>query len=296
MKVLVTGADGQLGYELQRTLPKHYQLTALNRAQLDITNTALIQKIITEIKPALIINAAAYTAVDAAEKDPAMAKAINTDAVANLAKIAAQQQIKLFHLSTDFIFDGKKSAPYQPEDKPNPLNQYGSSKLAGEQALQTVMPDQSLILRTSWVYSAHGKNFVKTILQFLQQREELKVIADQVGVPTWANSLATSLWQIAEQPDYAGTYHYTDAGTASWYDFAVAIQEEAVALKLLSRLIPIIPITTADYPLPATRPSYSVLDKTSTMKKFNLPIIHWRQALRKMLMEAAVPVKAGTAS
>ncbi|NTV12458.1 MAG: dTDP-4-dehydrorhamnose reductase [Desulfobulbaceae bacterium] len=284
VKVLLTGARGQAGHELRRSAPPGAQLLCLDRQSLDITNPAAVLRTLAAERPALVINAAAYTAVDKAESEPEQAFAINASGTGNLAAAAAAVGARLLHISTDFVFDGSKSSPYQPEEQTNPVSVYGASKLAGEEAARAANPN-TLIIRTGWLYGAHGQNFVKTILRLLGERAELAVIADQVGTPTWTGTLAEALWAAAARPELRGLYHWSDAGVASWYDFAFAIQEEALALGLLPRAIPITPITTAAYPTAARRPAYSVLDKTTAWRDFALAGQHWRVSLRRMLKE-----------
>jgi len=284
MKVLITGALGQTGQELYRTAPAGTELICLDRQTLDITDAAAVLQSCRAARPELIINAAAYTAVDKAETERNQAFAVNATGAGNLAAAAAAVGARFLHISTDFVFDGAKSSPYQPEDRTNPLSVYGASKLAGEE-LALAANSNSLIVRTGWLYGAHGQNFVKTILRLLGEREQLTVVADQVGTPTWTGSLAQALWAAAVKPELRGIYHWSDAGVASWYDFAVAIQEEALPLGLLSRAIPIAPINTAAYPTPARRPAYSVLDKSAAWRDFAIAGQHWRFALRRMLKE-----------
>ena len=284
MKVLITGAGGQAGYELRRRAPAQIELLVLERGRLDIADRTAVEQLVRAEKPELIINGAAYTAVDKAESEPEQAFAVNATGAAHLAAAATLVGARLIHISTDFVFDGANSSPYHPADRTNPLSVYGASKRAGEQAVLEHCP-AALILRTSWLYSSHGQNFVKTMLRLQAEREQLTVIADQVGTPTWAGSLAQALWAAAARPELHGLYHWSDGGVASWYDFAVAIQEEALGLGLLARAIPIQPITTADYPLPARRPAYSVLDKSAAWRDFGVAATHWRVNLRKMLRE-----------
>ncbi|MCB2184002.1 MAG: dTDP-4-dehydrorhamnose reductase [Desulfobulbaceae bacterium] len=285
MKVLIAGGNGQLGWELQRSAPSCWQVTALKRDVFDICNIQSLEKAIKEYQPNLLINAAAYTAVDKAEEQSEQAFAVNAEGAANLARIALEHHVRLFHISTDFIFDGRKSRPYLPTDKPSPLGVYGTSKLEGEQQVQKILGNKSVIIRTSWVYSSHGNNFVKTMLRLMQERDQLSIICDQIGTPTWAGSLTDALWAFAVDPLLSGIYHWTDAGVASWYDFGVAIYEEARRIGLLDKVVTILPIRTEDYPLPAKRPPYSVLDKTSTWQALNLASSHWRVNLRQMLLE-----------
>ncbi|OGT20571.1 MAG: dTDP-4-dehydrorhamnose reductase [Gammaproteobacteria bacterium RBG_16_57_12] len=285
MKVLITGARGQLGFELQRTAPAGHELLAYDTDELDITRASAVQQIISTRQLDLIINAAAYTAVDKAEQEMDLAYAVNRDGASNLAQAASDNHIRLIHVSTDFIFDGNQARPYLPQDKAHPLGVYGASKWSGEQRVRDICPDHAVILRTAWVYSKHGNNFVKTMLRLMAERTQLKVVADQVGTPTWAKGLAYAIWKIAENRDMKGVWHWTDAGVASWYDFAVAIQEEAVTLGLLEKQIEILPIRSEEYPTPAKRPHYSVLEKSATWQCLGMAPVHWRASLRQMLKE-----------
>jgi len=285
MKVLITGKGGQLSWELESITPDGVELFTFGQNQLDITDSAAVLAAITEIKPAVVINAAAYTAVDNAETDTKTAYAVNELGAKYLAEACVAVGARLLHVSTDFIFDGFSSTPYSTNAEPNPLNVYGASKLAGERAVQAIIPDNSVIVRTAWVYSAFGNNFVKTMLTLMAIKPELGIVYDQVGSPTWANGLATWLWAVCEYRDVKGVYHWTDAGVASWYDFAVAIQELAIEKGLLKKAIPIRPIPASSYPTPATRPSCSVLNKFSAEHAVGLETIHWRQQLSAMMDE-----------
>jgi dTDP-4-dehydrorhamnose reductase len=281
-KVLITGASGQLGYELQCSIPSHYSIFACDSDVLDITNTQQIQNIIELQQPDIIINSAAYTAVDKAENEVDLAWEINHRGAENLAKIATKQGIQLVQISTDFIFDGQQSSPYLA--KPylsKPLSVYGQSKLAGEQAVLKYAPN-SLLIRTAWLYSSHGNNFVKSMLNLMKTRESLGIISDQIGTPTWTNTLAVTIWQLLEK-DRTGIYHCSDNGVASWYDFAVAIQTLALQHGLLSQKIPIKAIQTQDYPTLAVRPTYSLMDKTKTESSLGITLPHWQTSLNKML-------------
>ncbi len=285
-KVLLVGAGGQLGYELSRTVPQSVQLTAYNKSQLDISDQAVVMDCVNSSRPDWIINAAAYTAVDKAEEQSDLAYRINRDGPTNLAMAAHQSGAGLIHISTDFVFDGNKSSPYQVDDEPNPQSVYGASKQSGDEAILSILPDNLAIIRTAWVYSSHGQNFVKTMLRLMAERDELGIVADQIGTPTWAHGLAQVVWK-AFAAKLTGVYHWTDAGVASWYDFAVAIYEEAKSMGILSSSddCRIRPIRTQDYPLPAARPSYSVLDKSTIWNALNIEPNHWRSALRNMLQE-----------
>lgn len=280
-RVLITGAGGQLGRALQRTVPAGIECIALDHARFDVTNARAIAQTLDNCKPQAIINAAAYTAVDRAEQDVDAATALNARAPGLLAEAATARGIRLLHVSTDFVFDGRSSRPYLPSDPTAPLNVYGRTKLAGERAVLAAQPD-ALILRTAWVYSADGNNFVKTMLRLMATRDEIGVIADQIGTPTAADGLAQALWR-AMPLELSGIYHWTDAGVATWYDFAVAIAEEAVVFGLLAKLPRVKPIRTEDYPTPARRPSFSVLDKSAIWAASPIAPTHWREELRTTL-------------
>jgi dTDP-4-dehydrorhamnose reductase len=284
VKALITGAGGQLGRALAETAPAGVKLVALDSATLDITSCEAAAAAVRDHRPALILNAAGYTAVDRAEQERDRAFAVNADGAAHLAQAARDNGARLIHVSTDYVFDGDRSRPWRPDDPTAPLGVYGASKLEGERRVVALDP-RALIVRTAWVYGAHGHNFVNTMLRLMRNSDEIRVVSDQVGTPTWSKSLARALWAAADKPALAGIYHWTDAGVASWYDFAVAIEEEALALGLLMRAVPIRPIATADYPTPARRPAYSVLDKTSAISDFGVTPPHWRAALRDMLKE-----------
>lgn len=283
-KVLVTGAGGQLGQELVRSAPPEFECVGVDRSMLDIGDAAAVVALLRREKPQLIINAAAYTAVDKAESEQAQSRRVNTLGPANLAQACLELNTRLVHVSTDFVFDGESSSPYCPGDTPAPIGEYGRGKLAGEREVLAVLPN-ALIVRTGWVYSSFGSNFVKTMLRLMAQRDELSVVADQVGTPTWASGLAEAIWAASGHPALAGIYHWSDAGVCSWYDFALAINEEACAIGLLGRATKIRPIPARDYPTPARRPAYSVLDKEKSWNDFQIEGVHWRSQLRAMLQE-----------
>lgn len=284
MKILITGTNGQLGQELHQHLSqKNHNLTGLNREELDLANPDNIRQILQENKPDVIINAGAYTAVDKAESEPEIATAINGKAPGILAEEAKKLNATLIHISTDYVFDGSKSQPYLESDKTNPLGVYGSSKLEGEKAI-TAVGGNYMILRTAWVYGVGGKgNFVKTMLRLGGEREEIRVVCDQVGSPTWTGDLAEAIGRLLECEWEAGIYHYTNSGVASWYDFSVAIFEEAKQRNFPLKIERVIPITTAEYPTPARRPAYSVLSSKKISAVLGNHPPHWRQSLRKML-------------
>lgn len=282
MKVLVTGSSGQLGLALAQSRLRPDDVHFADRSTLDIAAPAQIGTYIETVAPAAIVNCAAYTAVDRAESEVDAARAANADAVAVLAEQAERIGARLITVSTDFVFDGSASVPYAIDAATNPLSTYGRTKLQGEQA--ALAYPGNLVVRTAWVYAARGRNFVHTMLSLMASGDEVRVVADQVGTPTHAATLADAIWNFMALGT-SGIRHVTDAGTASWYDFAVAIQEEALALGLLDRSVPIIPIATTDYPTPAVRPAYSVLDKARSWQDLGKVAPHWRAALREMLVE-----------
>lgn len=280
MKVLVTGCQGQVGLALYATMPPIHTGLWCAREHFDLGDRQSMRAALQREQPDLVINAAAYTKVDQAERERAEAAAINGVAVAALAELCAEFRAKLVHFSTDFVFDGMQSHPYTTLAPTNPLNAYGESKLAGERA--ALAGAHNLVIRTSWVYAAQGRNFVRTMLGLMASRDELSVVCDQVGTPTHARSLARATWDLIEA-NASGLHHFTDAGTASWYDFAVAIQDEAAALGLLNNSTRVVPIPAADFPTAARRPAYSVLDKSVTWAVLKAPPRHWRHELRTML-------------
>ena len=279
-KTLILGGGGQLGRALAAAVPHGLQAIVLGKSELDITDPVAVDMMMARELPTIVVNAAAYTAVDRCEAEEEVAHAVNAAAVGVLARAASASGAQFVHVSTDFVFDGADGRPYAPSSATAPLGAYGRTKLAGEQAAGL----EALIVRTAWVYSATGNNFVRTMLKLLHEKPEVRVVADQIGSPTYAPALASAIWALAGKGAY-GIHHYTDSGVASWYDFAVAIQEEARTLGLLDKSVPIIPITTADYPTPAARPSYSVLDKTATYAALGSSAPHWRTNLRIMLRE-----------
>ena len=284
MRVLIAGSGGQLGRALQAGAPPGIVVIAPPEAAFDITDAEAVSATIAAAAPAYVINAAAYTAVDKAEADEAPARAVNVNAVGLLAASARNCGAGFAHVSTDFVFDGTAHRPYPADAAPNPLSVYGRTKLEGEAAASEFHP-APLIVRTAWVYAAHGNNFVRTMLRLMAERAELRVVADQIGTPTHAAGLARALWALIGGGQH-GTWHWTDAGVASWYDFAVAVHDEARALGLLTRDTAIVPIRTADYPTQARRPAYSVLDKTATWEVTGIAP-HWRDELRMCLQEIA---------
>jgi dTDP-4-dehydrorhamnose reductase len=284
---LITGARGQLGTELHAAAPAGWRVVPCSAADLDVTRPEAVSDVLERERPAVVFHTAAYTAVDAAEDDPARAHAVNAQGAAHVAGAARRVAARLIHISTDFVFDGTQGHPYAPDDRPNPLGAYGRSKLAGEREVLRLTEGRALVVRTAWVYSSHGRNFVLTMLRLMRERAEVGVVSDQIGTPTWARSLSEALWTAVALPDLSGVLHWTDAGVASWYDFAVAIQEEALALGLLEHAVPVRPVRTEEYSARARRPSYSVLDKSQAWRALGRPVRHWRENLRLMLREMA---------
>lgn len=286
MKILITGATGQLGYALQRTQPLQINahkvdIVALNRTELNLENIDQIDTVLQCHQPDIVINAAAYTAVDKAESDTERAYAINANAVKRLAQWCSTNNSIFVHVSTDFVFDGKKSSPYLPTDATNPNSVYGTTKRDGENFALAYA--STYVVRTGWVYGEHGANFVKTMLRLASEREQLTIIADQIGTPTYAKHLAQMIWQLVSVRPDEKIYHFSDAGIASWYDFACAIIDEGFAQGLLQKKPSIKPISTHEYPTPAQRPAYSVLCKSHTWARLDIEPVHWRAALISML-------------
>jgi dTDP-4-dehydrorhamnose reductase len=268
MKVALIGSSGQVGRNLCLTVPEPYELIIYH---FDITNYSDMQTFMSKHNPDMVINAAAYTNVDLAEIEKTKASEINTKAVMNLSKLSK----KLVHLSTDFVFDGTATSPILPESKPNAINYYGMTKQISESYV--LENKNNLLIRTAWVYSKYRTNFVKTMLKLMNELDELKVVSDQIGTPTNAQSLAKAIWKLI-QHNKNGIWHYTDDGVTTWYDFALVIQEEAYKRDLIRKKIPIIPITSKLYNSPINRPLYSVLDKSKTWDIIGIPN-HWKVEL-----------------
>ncbi|OBV11202.1 dTDP-4-dehydrorhamnose reductase [Erythrobacter dokdonensis] len=282
MKVLITGAGGQLGGALTRLAPAWAEINAIDADDCDFTEVEMLRARLVVESPDVILNAAAYTAVDRAESEPDIAHAINTEAVEAMVEAMAETGGKLVHVSTDFVFDGQSSDPYQPSDVRNPLSVYGRTKAEGEDKLRP----EDLLVRTAWVYEAGGANFVRTMIRLMKERDELRVVADQVGAPTWATGLARTIWGLTEK-GATGIFHHCDDGVATWHEFAVAIAEEAHALGLIAKVPVIHAITSAEYPTPARRPAFSLLDCSATRTFLADAPVHWRTNLRLMLEEEA---------
>lgn len=280
---LITGGGGQLGQELRDTAPPAWKALSCSSAELDVTRPDVVGEVLERTRPTVVINAAAYTGVDAAEHEPARAHAVNAVGAANVAAACRAIGARLIQVSTDYVFDGALGRPYLPDDSTAPLGVYGRTKLDGEREVMRLAAGTSVILRTAWLYSGRGRNFVLTMLRLFRERDEVGVVCDQVGTPTWCRSVAEAIWAAAERPDLRGVHHWTDEGTASWYELALAIQEEALALGVLPRPVSVRPLRTDQYPTPARRPAYSVLDATATAETLRLPRRPWRVNLRLML-------------
>jgi dTDP-4-dehydrorhamnose reductase len=298
MQILLTGGNGQVGWELRRTLMPLGEVVVAERHSsnsslcLDLADLQRIQQVIQEVRPQVIVNAAAYTAVDRAESEPELAQTVNGDAPGVMAEVAKQIGAALVHYSTDYVFDGTKPEPYLESDRTNPLSVYGKTKWAGEQAIQAV-DGSHLILRTSWVYGLRGKNFLLTILKLSQEREELRIVDDQIGAPTWSRAIAETTAQILAQgtanihnflKEHSGLYHLTADGQTSWYGFAKAILDsdsDSIPRKLRS----ISPIPSQDYPTPAKRPTFSRLNNDKLLETFGLHLPDWLEMLKQCLIE-----------
>jgi dTDP-4-dehydrorhamnose reductase len=286
---LITGGGGQLGRQLTLLLQEQspYNVRSLGSWDLDITNPDAIAAELDGHPPDLCINCAAYTQVDKAESESEAAYRVNETGTRYLAEACRDRGIWLIHISTDYVFDGTQSTPYCETDPTNPLGVYGKSKLAGEEAIRKVCPHH-IILRTAWVYGARStKNFVKTMLRVGAEREELRVVCDQVGSPTWTGDIARAIAQLIPHltPENAGTYHFTNSGVASWYDFAVAILERAAEMGYALEVKRIVPIPTSEYPTPAPRPAYSVLNSQKLVRLIDNYPPHWFTGLRNMMVE-----------
>ena len=304
-RILLIGKNGQVGWELQRTLAALGEVLAVDRQGMDLTDPDSIRRVIRDSRPDLIVNAAAYTAVDKAESEVDMATAINGNAPGIMAEEAKRLGIALVHYSTDYVFDGAKTQPYVEDDPVNPLGVYGASKLAGEQAIQAVGA-QHLIFRTSWVYGARGKNFLLTMLRLSKEREELKVVADQAGAPTWSRMIAVMTGQVLaciaapnlrkglSMSDVSGTYHLTGSGVTSWFGFTQAILENVTHRTIVDarsappRLPRLVPITTSDYPTPAKRPKNSQMSNAKLTSVFGLVSPAWDSQLHLCMRDVSI--------
>ena len=286
MRVLLTGAGGQLGQAVQRAAPPGVHLTAVARADLDIADPRSVEACFRDALPDIVVNAAAFTQVDAAESDARAAERTNVDGVGLLAEACRRRGARLIHVSTDYVFDGEQESPYRPGDPPRPLSVYGRTKWAGEQRAREILPAASIVVRTSWLYSATGRNFVTRMLELMNRMPTLRVVNDQFGVPTAVANLARVLWALAQSPT-SGIYHWSDAGRTTWHQFAQAIAEDGLALGLLAQAPQIVPIESREYPTAARRPRNSVLDVSATEEFLELRAIPWREALQQTLQELA---------
>ena len=301
MKILLTGAAGQLGQALRQQLPAGVELIATSRSgdpatgllPLDLADAGACRAAVLEHRPDWVLNAGAYTAVDKAESEPELALAVNGGAPRAFAEALADTGGRLLQVSTDFVFNGQQGSPYRPEQSRDPLGAYGRTKAAGEEAVEQVLSDtgRGVILRTSWVMGPVGKNFALTMLRLHRERKQIGVVEDQVGCPTSTATLAAACWRamaLVDTPiELPAVLHWSDAGAASWYDVAIAVGELAQELGLLEQPAVVNSLTTAEYPLPAQRPSYSLLDCSATRQALDLPAVHWRQALRQLLEAVA---------
>ena len=301
MKVLLTGAVGQLGHALRQQLPAGVELIATSRSgdpatgllPLDLADAAACRAAVLEHQPDWVLNGGAYTAVDRAESEPELALAVNGHAPRAFAEALLETGGRLLQVSTDFVFNGQQGSPYRPAQGRDPLGAYGATKAAGEEAVEEVLggSGQGVILRTSWVIGPVGKNFALTMLRLHRERgasgQALGVVEDQVGCTTSTATLSAACWRVITANVQEPVLHWCDAGAASWFDVAVAVGELAQELGLLQQPAPVNPLTTAEYPLPAQRPSYSLLDCSSTRQALDLPAVHWQQALRQLLEAVA---------
>jgi len=305
VKILLTGKNGQVGWELQRTLATLGEVVAIDRQRMDLANPDSIRNTIRTIQPDLIVNAAAYTAVDKAESEPDLAMAINGIAPGIMAEEAKRLGAVMVHYSTDYVFDGTKTSPYTEDDTPNPIGVYGKTKLVGEQAVQSAGVPH-LIFRTSWVYGLRGKNFLLTILRLAKERDELRIVDDQIGAPTWSRMIAEATAQILAQcfspltphssflTEKGGLYHLTSSGQTSWYGFTRVILEATEASQGTQSLAPrprplpqLVPIPASEYPLPAMRPTNSTLSNSKLTRAFGVSMPVWDNALRLCIEELA---------
>ena len=292
MRILVTGRNGQVGWELQRILPTIGAVTAVNREEMNLASPDSVRFCIRAIQPSLIVNAAAYTAVDKAESEPTLAQSINADAVAVIAEEAKKIGAAVIHYSTDYVLDGAKPTPYVEEDRTHPLGVYGKTKLAGEQALADAgIP--YLTLRTSWVYGARGRNFLRTILKLATEKPELRIVADQTGAPTWSRDIATATaavakrWLSGDKEEHSGIYHLVAAGETTWHGFAAEALRQWIALhpENAGSCARLIAISTAEYPTPAARPKNSRLDCAKLARVFDVRLPDWHISLASVLQE-----------
>lgn len=287
LKILLTGANGQLGQEMLNRCPSDIKIEATDYKELDITSIEACREYVSKIKPDRIVNAAAYTNVEQAEDEPEKAMLLNRDGAANLASVSKEAGIRFLHISTDFVFSGKNSRPYSPDDRPEPLSVYGHTKLAGEEAVKSILGKDALIIRTAWLYSRDGKNFVNTIIRLLKEQPFLKVIHNQHGTPTSTVSLTDAIYAAIEA-DARGTHHWTDAGETTWFDFACEIQKQALKYGIIKEEKEIKPVTSDEFKTKALRPTYSVLDKSSFISETGFSPRPWQELLEENMKSKAV--------
>ncbi len=279
MKALITGADGQLGRELVATAPSGTTVKAVTKAECNVAELSAVEKVLEHFAPEVVINTAAYTAVDAAEDNEAFASRVNAGGAENVATVSKRIGARLIHISTDYVFDGRSSTPYQPDAPTQPINVYGKTKLAGELAVRRETPD-AVIIRGSWLYSTTGKNFLLRILELLQSDVSPRVVTDQRGSPTLATDLAEVVWLCSARTNVKGTYHFANAGDASWYEVAREIRRILVHDLEVTELPNIVPISSAEYRSRARRPAYSVLDSSALSHLLSHEARPWQEALR----------------
>lgn len=288
MKVMITGRGGQLASALEESAPQDVEIHALSASELDITSSDQVRDRVSAIRPEVIINGAAYTAVDKAEEETDIAEQVNAGGPMNLARAASDSGCRIVQPSTDFVFDGDRDNPWPIDGETNPLSVYGRTKLAGEIAVSTNCRTPWIIVRTAWVYSRVGSNFVLSMLNHMRNGKSLRIIDDQHGTPTSARSLSEAIWCMLDR-NIEGVHHWTDDGSTTWYGFARAISEIGLELGILESIPQITPIPTSEYPTPATRPAYSVLDKSVTWSMLEgsacMPVHDWRDNLKLMMME-----------
>ena len=297
MKLLITGADGQIGWELRRSLPPLGEVIAMDRHACDLSRPQDLPRIIRETRPDIVVNAAAYTAVDKAEEEEALATMINGAAVGVIAEETRKLGALLIHYSTDYVFDGTKDTPYTEDDHPHPISAYGRSKLAGERAIEQCGAEY-LILRTSWIYAARGRNFLNTILRLARERDELRIVADQVGAPTWAREIADATASIARKARHereesgfvSGIFNVTAAGETSWFGFAKAIIDYAGPPKAGHKRPKIQPISSLEYPAAAARPKNSRLEEDRVAQRFGVALMDWKSALKACIKSVSFDV------
>lgn len=281
MKILVTGANGQLGSELRSVLERDFPGASIftDVDELNLIDAKAVEAFIINNDITHIVNCAAYTAVDRAEEEKRQCTEINTDAVKNLAMAADANGAKIIHISTDYVFDGTNHRPYKESDKVNPISQYGTTKRKSETALLALSPE-AIIIRTAWLYSSYGNNFVKTMLRLADTQKEIRVVCDQIGTPTYARDLANAISKVLQSHQWvSGIYHFTNEGAASWYDFAKAI------FRIAGKNVKVTPIPTEDYPTPASRPFYSILDKSRIKATYGVEIPHWEESLQDCIKQ-----------